>query len=230
MWQSIYFFPVGSLSDFIKNELPLFLERNRISDYFFILQYEPESHLRLRYLASETYFFTDCSHEFVPYEAEVERYGGVDSLFWAEKYFVASSKLALAFYGQEVIGRENFAVLSHLIASKAAKMDIYLAKIFFETVAEQWRTFAPAELATLYIQPQKAVKDFFELDNVGMEFFKAFEKEITDIFRTLRQILAGDQALFFRITADFVHLTNNRLGIKNQEESYIAALIAVSLS
>ncbi len=186
----------------------------------------------------------------VPYIPETERFGGEEALGLAEEYFHLSSRVALDRLAREqhTYGDSMFdALRMHTIAAHAAGMNQEKAAHYFGRLAEQWLPlfFAPegepdpgffAEIKSGFEQnyaPQAEV-----LRATLSELWKALDKEKFDKKQPeWARWSLGNQMVFKELgksldlaLPSLLHLTNNRLGLNNQDEVYLNFILSKALA
>lgn len=187
----------------------------------------------------------------VPYLPETERFGGEDALAWAEEYFHVSTRVVL-----ERLAREQFsygdamfdALRMHAIAVFAAGFKRDKAAWYFGQLCDQWLAlfFQPAEGATAEAGFQTGLKQQFEKsfepqkEDLRMslgELWKALEKEKFDKKQPeWVRWLRGNQLILKefgehldKALPSLLHLTNNRLGVNNQDEVYLNYILSKAI-
>ena len=197
--------------------------------------------------ALEGWFEGRGSREEVPFSPETERFGGPENLTWAEEYFHISTRVVLDRLRQDTYtyGDAMYdALRMHTITAFAAGFDREKTVWYFSRLCDQWlEVFFPAEENNQEqpdgefwkarfdksFAPQKEV-----LQATLRGLWKAlqdekFDKKQREWVRWLR----GNQLTLpeFGNTLDKVlpsllHLTNNRLGVNNQDEVYLNYILA----
>ncbi len=188
--------------------------------------------------------------EEVPYLPETERFGGEESLALAEEYFHLSSRVALDRLAREqhTYGDSMFdALRMHTIAAHAAGLSQEQAARYFGQLAEQWLPlYFSQEGATPDAGFFSEIKDGFEknlapqkedIHATLIELWKALEKESFDKKQPewARWALGNQMILkalgenLDRAMPSLLHLTNNRLGLNNQDEVYLDFILSKTL-
>jgi thiopeptide-type bacteriocin biosynthesis protein len=177
-----------------------------------------------------------------PYAAEPARFGGENPLRLAEEYFHVSTRVVLERLARQprTYGDALFDALRlHLITAFAAGFDREKTSWYFRELCGQWTVLffqpadgssdpeAAAELRRHFQETFDAQKEDLRLALDG--FWTALEKgkfdpQQTEWLRWLR----GNQLILKelgpnldRALPSLIHLTNNRLGLNNQDEVYI---------
>lgn len=187
----------------------------------------------------------------VAYEPETARFGGEEGLSWAEEYFHVSTRVVL-----ERLAKEQFtygdamfdALRMHTITAFAMGFKQEKAAWYFGKLCDQWlHTFftneagEPADAGTQEVIKTGFDKNFdVQKDDLRVALgglWKAletekFDKQQPEWVRWLR----GNQLILkeFGETVDkalpsLLHLTNNRLGINNQDEVYLNYILSKAL-
>lgn len=218
---------------------------------------------------------------FVPYEAEVERYGGSESIALVESQFAISSQLSLemiqAFgegWNYEAAIGQSLKLQNLLIGAVGFSREE--AAVFFDFFFYNWLPHSIASIAgvqSIDESTEKQAIDAFETSfqeqsaqlipfhqlvwnsieskstfsepwlNEWMRFHQRFDRQLSTVLelpgrnpRPADYELRGDLAAYdpidqerWMIYADLIHMTNNRLGILNKDEGYIAYLIKESI-
>ena len=227
-------------------------------------------------------WYPNNSIQFIPYEREVDRFGGQVGMSLAERQFQLSSETVLRnikhnesdWSYDEVLG---IAIKLHLSFAHTMGLDIEECQSFFEIIFKNWLPrafrFYNNKLSEALYKGQEthtieSFKKAFELQQDSLVPFHQVlwdalesdgefdDKELSkwinahqELENDFRIALALDQLepraelyqlkmadsysaerkLLWAIFSDFIHLTNNRLGISNRDEGYLAYLICESL-
>ena len=185
----------------------------------------------------------------VPYIPETERFGGQEAIGLAEEYFHLSSRVVLERLAREqhTYGDSMFdALRMHTIAAHAAGMSLEEAARYFGQLTEQW-------LPLFYAQENEAATGFLAEIKAGFE--KNFAPQSEDLRATLSELwkalatekfdkkqpewarwALGNQMILKalgenldRALPSLLHLSNNRLGLNNQDEVYLNFILSKSL-
>lgn len=197
--------------------------------------------------AVEAWFSERGTLEEVPYIPEPDRFGGGQLLNWAEEYFHLSSRVVLDRLNRPfTYGDAMFdALRMHVITAFSAGWKREKSSWYFENLCKQWIDlfFQSTQSANDGSSDWKEslLQDFEksftpqqeELRFAVVELWDALEKgnfdqEQRDWLRWLRgnqMILPefGDE--LEKTLPSLIHLTNNRLGINNQDEVYLNYLL-----
>ena len=187
--------------------------------------------------------------EEVPYLPETERFGGEEALGLAEEYFHLSSRVALDRLAREqhTYGDSMFdALRMHTIAAHGAGMNQKQAARYFSQLTEQWLPLFYATDGTPDAAFLSEIREGFEknfapqkeeLQPTLLELWKALDKEKFDKKQPewARWALGNQMILkelgdnLERALPSLLHLTNNRLGLNNQDEVYLNFILSKTL-
>ena len=240
-----------------------------IDRFFFVRYYErgPHIRLRLRVTVDETtvrelldrHFgvymqtrpspapATDIANRFplntlqyVPYEPEVDRYGGPELIAIAEQQFDASSRAALALLDEEATydGTLSAAMWMHLTFVLAASMTREEAATFFDAAIRSfshWHSVPLGDLVRTFANrfaPQREtigahVRGLW--DTLQGEHDVAWLREWQDAMGPVHDAVRARATNPLPILLSYVHMTNNRLGVRNPDEAWLAFLLSRSL-
>ncbi|MEZ4920797.1 MAG: thiopeptide-type bacteriocin biosynthesis protein [Saprospiraceae bacterium] len=186
--------------------------------------------------------------EEVPYQAETARFGSPEALALAEEHFHLSTQVVLQRLSRPyTYGDALFDGLRmHLSTVFAIGMERPRAAWYFEALCRQWIPvfFAPDPEHEIDLEAE-VLQDFetsFEkqketLMNANIQTWDAlqqdsFDKNQPEWLRWFR----GNQLIFEnwddsleKALPSLIHLTNNRLGINNQDEVYLNYILGRSL-
>ncbi len=188
-----------------------------------------------------------------PYEPEAARFGGADLLVWAEEYFHVSTRVVLERLSQGTYtqGDAMFdALRMQLMAVYAAGLKKTEVARYFKQLSAQWLPlfFKPVDedgpLPADFVQ---GILEKFEtgydkqqaqLEPVLQALWTALESGKIDTkqpewlrwYRGNELILKefGDQ--LEKVLPSLLHLTNNRLGVNNQDEVFLAYVLGRALA
>jgi len=185
----------------------------------------------------------------VPYTPENERFGGETAIGLAEEYFHLSSRVVLDRLArdQQTYGDSMFdALRMHTIAAHAAGMNQEQAARYFSQLTEQWLPLFYATDGTPDAAFLSEIREGFEknfapqkeeLQPTLLELWKALDKEKFDKKQPewARWALGNQMILkelgdnLERALPSLLHLTNNRLGLNNQDEVYLNFILSKTL-
>lgn len=197
------------------------------------------------------HFESRGEYEKTLYLPETERFGGPEAMSWAEEYFHLSTRVALDrlnrpyTYGDAMYD----ALRMHSITAFAAGWTREKSGWYFGRLCDQWMAlfFQPADHSPGDSKSpgewQEALKEDFERQFTAQreelrlalsELWAALEKgkfdpEQPEWLRWLRgneMILPEFGDKLDLALPSLLHLTNNRLGINNQDEVYLNYLLA----
>lgn len=229
-------------------------QKNRRA-FFIRYQDEKGPHIRLRVKGEEQWMEETLREAFAgwfrergeweeaPYQPEPDRFGGTEALAWAEEHFHLSTRVAL-----ERIARDQFtygdamfdSLRLNLMLAFAAGLNIDRSRWYFEQLTNQWLDLffsieTDAERQELKdsfsnaLQQQREqlvemLTGFWE----DMEQDKVGEKQ-PEWLRWLRGnqlVLEGLGGKKDIALPSLIHLSNNRMGINNQDEVYLNYILS----
>jgi len=186
--------------------------------------------------------------EEVAYLPEKERFGGEEPLAWAEEYFHISTRVVLELLAKDAhtYGDAMFdALRMHAITAFATGFSREKAAWYFDQLCNQWLSlfFQPTDAGAAEIALQSNLKSQFEKNfepqngelraSLG-ELWKALEAEKFDTkqpewvrwLRGNQLILKEFGGNLDKALPSLLHLTNNRLGVNNQDEVYLNYILS----
>ncbi|KUY17536.1 hypothetical protein BAZ12_01310 [Elizabethkingia miricola] len=204
-----------------------------------------------------TYYISDSDIKIILKEAqyipETERYGNSDTIVYAENQFYASSRFVLNQLTEsvpiKVSERYSIALNTHLAFLKGLGLSSEYCLQLCDKFVESWLPIPASfdsneqeqykkSLLAAFQQQFDLYKDslysnavnFWNLpdtsrDSFTLEFIKInreINKKYTDSYLPAEAI---DEALL-----SFIHMTNNRIGIINSEESYLLFLVRQTIT
>lgn len=180
------------------------------------------------------------SVQFIPYEPELERYGGEELIDVAEEQFDASSRAVLALIddGWSYERALSAAMWMHLTFAIAAPMKSDGAAWFFDQAIgsfAHWHRIDLPELLRTFEQRFEPQRE--QLTAQVRELWEALHEEIDiDWLRDWRDAMSAvHDAVRARaeqplpILLSYLHMTNNRLGLVNRDEAWLAFLLSRAL-
>jgi len=199
---------------------------------------------------AEEWFADRGNLELFPYQPETERFGSPEALPWAEEYFHLSTRVVLDRLNRPyTYGDAMFdALRMHVITAFSAGWNREKSGWYFDQLCTQWMDlfFQASEKTTGTTDWQQSLRADFEqsfapqqeeLRLVVSELWDALKKDQHDPEQPewLRW-LRGNQMILKELGDDLdkalpslLHLTNNRIGINNQDEVYLNYLLAKTL-
>ena len=233
----------------------------------------------MRDLPEEQQWLPNDSVQFIDYEPEIERYGGLEGILVSERQFEFSSQSALKVIGAETVRNYESAIgkaiQMHLALSYAFDMSIDEMICFYSLVVETWlpkivkhsfkftenenreekeKTLGTLEESFIRLTPNLIPIHEAFAESVGEEVcfgeewldqwirdmkivasdLKALQKESklkVPVFTIVNPCssISTEKSDMHSLLTSYVHMTNNRLGVKNFDESYIGYLIKRSL-
>lgn len=204
-------------------------------------------------------WFPNDSVQFIDYEPETERYGGEEGIVIAENQFQQSTEAVMAaMIENESWSYTNalgVAIAMHIAFVKASGYDLNQAKKFFSFVSSAWLPRAVyyyyginhedisqdnvKEILEIFEQRFNQQKEqlvsfhefywplFDDEEDIEQEWLKKWYRDIKFTFTKLIGSKLTQPIEY--ILESYVHMTNNRLGLHNIDESYLAFLIQRSL-
>ena len=187
----------------------------------------------------------------VAYTPETARFGGETGMALAEEYFHVSTRVVLGRLSREAFtyGDAMFdALRMHTITAFAAGIERNKAAWYFGQLCDQWMTtfFGDNEGNTTAPEMQAALKADFEksaerqtgelrlvLDelwkSLAAEKFDKKQPEWARWFHGNQLILSEFGTNTDKVLPSLLHLTNNRLGVNNQDEVYLNYILSKAL-
>lgn len=180
----------------------------------------------------------------VAYEPETERFGGPAGLAWAEEYFHVSTRVVIERLSREThtYGDAMFdALRMQTMTAFAAGFKREKAAWYFGQLCDLWAvSFFPNEKGE---EKLSVLKNDFEknfepqqgaLQAASNALWKALETEKFDKsqpewlrwFRGNQLILKEFGENLDKVLPSLIHLTNNRLGVNNQDEVYLNYILS----
>ena len=177
------------------------------------------------------------SVQYVAYEREIERYGGPELIEVAERQFEASSRAVLALPGDDwTYDRAlSAAMWMHLTFAIAAPMSRAEAAAFFEAAIgalAHWHHVDRRDLLAAFDerfdqQLAAGVANLWELlqGDIDIDWLREWREAMRPILAAVRARAAEPLPILF----SYMHMTNNRLGVANRDEAWLAYLLSRSL-
>lgn len=277
-WLSVYLFVDRTKFEQVITEFvaPFIdqLERNKLlHGFFFIRYFENGPHIRLRIKSDATIIEKQIKQLLVqeierfamaapkaishyiyqPYEPEVERYGGIDSLPVAEEQFGASSKAVIAAIRSQpewdYTTALGTAISMHLAFLHAVEIDVQQAAKLLNRIYDSW-FYAAIAYYVNYVNAnadhqtiEASIDEAFNKSYAGQEeqlrqFSGGLMQAVTEggalpeglaewiaAIRNMhkKMLLPGGQGLV--VYESLFHMTNNRLGISNMDEAFLGFIL-----
>lgn len=241
-------------------------EQAWIERYFFIRYADPESHVRLRLFGDAKVLHAEVAPallqvangrglgvRWVPYEQEIDRYGGVPAIELAERFFELSSDIAFELLPKIIRGKPSLrsgqalllmTTLIHIFCEEVQPFAAYYGQSYLQTLtsaAEQAHWHArfddayqqQAQRLGAYVTTTVARLATGEALTETLDHYRDGLIPLRDQLRVLYQNGALPYATWretvWSIVPSYLHMMNNRLGVSIAEESYLAFLIAKTL-
>lgn len=177
-------------------------------------------------------WYGDNTVEEIPYEPEVERYGGSSCIGIAEEFFMASSETAVN-------------IIRNVPASPGVRLslasDLYLASFdkcglldrnFLEKVSVFWKVYSDEGIEKMTADPR--TRDVFvnKLKNYdrnsGSQIVRNWHGMIGDYFAEVSE-RTGNRNLAAMVLISQMHMLNNRLSVPPAYEYMIIKMLAEAL-
>jgi thiopeptide-type bacteriocin biosynthesis protein len=259
-WLSLYLFHHGDANQILKQLVHPFIQQWCVP-WFFIRYWDGGDHIRLRLKAAENRHHLIVkslnaeksaikSIQIADYEPEIDRYGNLKTMPWAERYFQCSSAYILNWIVNKQANQSLIAqaIKLHLILLFATRWDKeelisvcnsflegWLPKLFNQKEPKErqrlfWLNQFETVIKTSKPQMLKAADCFWQELNAGKvnDELNTYLSETINIIKLYKS--AGFEAdKLFQVISSFMHMNNNRLGISNDEEAYIIYAIIACL-
>lgn len=281
-WLSMHIYISGSIDEFLNSTFHRLLRKieDEFSMFFFIRYFIPSPHIRLRVktlnsdlvknmlneeiiciLSNDDYSFSVTSFEFIDYEPEFDRYGGIKTIKIAEKYFNLSSDVALMAFSESPIWNYECAIghainlhLSFLFCINLGSITnekilglayhgwledfLFLQKGLSRELVEEAFLKSYNRQKSVILQKSRTLLKCLKSGRINKETYlfewversKLLHKELLMSIEN-KEI---DNSFFSESTTkekiavlyeSIIHMTNNRLGIRNIDESFLAFIL-----
>ncbi len=190
--------------------------------------------------------FLNNSIQFIDYQVETERYGGTEGVLIAEQFFNQSSVLITNYI--EAMTTYETVLLGAMVMNLYVGLSYNPENVatFFETIYKNWLQFnvqyltlSESEIVIkfeLIFQEQKAtlteiieaVIQSYSDEKAVIDGFETWQMTTQTISERLKN--ANLSKPITMILESYIHLNNNRFGISNFDESFLAYLIWRGLS
>jgi len=189
---------------------------------------------------------------FVTYRPELTRYGGKNGIVLAEKIFESSSNTILSFLSENKNANYEkslgFSLQLNISMMHAFGMQKAEAIAFFNHISGQGnekifiKNFNTEQGKMILPSLSKLWFSLEQLQTFDKMWFNTWLKNVTSIGEELKRLYQNDklkpldpkkthiQNPLWYLYESYVHMNNNRLGIYNEDESYIAYIIKQGLS
>jgi len=198
-------------------------------------------------------FIANDSVQPAEYEPEIERYGGIDRLPIAESQFEASSRAVLAIIEDDNVSYESAigaAMRMHSIFAHALGLDRSNTIDFFSETARRFlrhpsigvhdetgETHFLAIFDRVFARNREALiaaqSDLWSGLEEGSDFEEPWAGRWHSDMREIGRRLHAARDRFgpqeIDIFQSYMHMTNNRLGIRNHDEPFVARIIERSM-
>nr|WP_315032427.1 thiopeptide-type bacteriocin biosynthesis protein [uncultured Chryseobacterium sp.] len=280
IWFSAYLYGGEISSHMILDEfIPDYLKKGKkkatLMGFFFVRYWDEKGlHVRLRIkadqedislylkplLEKEYFLFLEEDNalvRYVPYEPEISRYGGVDSIAIAEEHFELSSLTVLELMSEYDLSDYSTALSIALQLQFVFILSLPLEKttllLFLNQIIYEWMPRAiplsndQSEDIELEELRKRCLQDF--MNNYGkvkeqlIPRFTVIRDEVSaGTIKDINEILGkwyeknhevmirlkeslSEEAVFMNVCGSLLHMTNNRMGLRNADESYLAYLL-----
>ncbi len=180
------------------------------------------------------HYYPNNSLQFIDYEPELERYGGSEKIGIAEEYFQFSSEIIQSLMCQndsfEYEAAMGWAIQLHVIFAKAVNLSKKDSLLFFEQYYKNWSKLLPKTNLAIdkEIEGNRGVITFIQNLWENIDDTIVFEDDIFQKWYDGNKKLIASKD-YFNYYNSYIHMTNNRLGLYNQDETWIAKLIYYAL-
>lgn len=240
-WLSAHLFYKGDHADNVIRDVVAPFAAAQQLRFFFIRYGENGPHIRFRMLVTDPacimkelgkaiFQARDIRLEFIPYEREVARYGNEATIAAAEDQFIASTtavlqcrdkkpfiaalQMHLAFFaGMRLTKEMSIMVCRFFVQQWLPQQDPQVLALFERKFEEMTDSLVPA-VKEAWQQPPEEMESWRHL-------FYSAHHAIADVYAAQHFNLEK----YLHIYGSFMHMTHNRLGISNREESYIVYLL-----
>ncbi len=196
--------------------------------------------------AFEDWFQGRGEWQAVPYDPEAARFGGEAALAWAEEHFHVSTRVALDRIAKDqfTYGDAMFDSLRlHIITAFSAGFSRERLRWYFGELFNQWLPlFFPSENPAMETEVMATFDKLFapQKDNLtatldaiwtslDQEQYDAIQPEWLRWLHGNQRIVKGLGDDLEKALPSLLHLTNNRMGINNQDEVYLNYILSKAL-
>lgn len=174
----------------------------------------------------ELYWHEDGTLIEIPYEPELERYGGELAIEFSEKLFQYSSTLALELldFSQENKGLVKLLLAGDFLSMVCSLIDAEQAEELKENYHRFWFGFAKINLANQSDQFRKLYRVWEEQTQLhNRPFYQVTKREYS---RQLERIKSVNPAFSQNyLLASHIHMFNNRIGLSPELEHMVPFLL-----
>lgn len=197
------------------------------------------------YFANQSYkgkkekqeYYPPQSIQYIPYEPEIARYGGEERIGIAEEQFMYSSDVVFSLLSK----KDNWQYEKRLgYALQLAVAQLVGFGFSYEQVVQYAQAQLPGQLSYHNLKREDIEKQYEkqgELRGIGRKIYAALqqikdsdgpvEKYVQKMQRIIQKLTEAktDTAQLQHLLPSYIHMTNNRLGIKLTDEAYITFLL-----
>jgi thiopeptide-type bacteriocin biosynthesis protein len=196
-------------------------------------------------------YYPNNSVQLIEYIPEIERYGGEQGIIIAEEHFHSSSKMILKIISEKsewnidlAIG---FALQFYIVFFQAVNFNDKKILAFTKLItSDKWRSKSKMltqedNVLTRYgksIEKQlpilldhiNTLRELIKIPNHSVPIFSDFYNEIQQTITNLNRTSSyNDNAIWeykkIRIFTSYLHMLNNRLGLRNHHEDYLSYIL-----
>lgn len=182
-------------------------------------------------------YYPPQSIQYIPYEPEIARYGGEERIGIAEEQFMYSSDVVFSLLSK----KDNWQYEKRLgYALQLAVAQFVGFGFSYEQVVQYAQAQLPGQLSYHNLKREDIEKQYEkqrELKGIGRKIYNALQQvqdsdgavekyvqKMQNILQKLKEVKT-DTAQLQRLLPSYIHMTNNRLGIKLTDEAYITFLL-----
>lgn len=185
-----------------------------------------------------------------PYETDAARFGGEDALLWAEEYFHVCTRVVLDRLNREYTYGDSMydALRMHVITAFSLGFDPKKAAWYFDRLGEQWFNlfFSSDEQQQPHASLRTEVYGQFDISLAPQ--LEELKSNLLDLWNSLEhdkidakqpewlRWVRGNQLILpefgnnlEKALPSLLHLTNNRIGVVNQDEVYLNFILSKTL-
>lgn len=182
-------------------------------------------------------YFPHNSIQYIPYEPEIARYGGEERIGIAEQQFMYSSDVAFGLLSQ----KDNWQYEKRLgYALQLTVAQLIGFGFTYEQIVQYAQAQLPGQLSYHNLKREDIETQYEkqrELRGIGRKIYDALqqvqnsngpvERYVQKMQNILQKLTEAktDNTQLLRLLPSYIHMTNNRLGIKLTDEAYITFLL-----